>query len=242
MTQKDCFNDPAETMVTPTQKRPELKTKHPKAIPDVPTTTEIKNKSSKMTLQYKVAHQLLSHPGQNTMKNTAKYYDWLLQGKPVQCEPCSSAKGHQKNISKTPKPHAENPGERLYVDLSTLNKTSLGGNHHWGLITDDHSRLKWSLFMKKKSDFPTLVINAIKQLQVHEYLPKEVILHLDNSGKNSIIPSLALEQNLNLKFEFTVPHTPQQNGVVEKGFPTISGRARVMMNDDNFSDECEGIL
>ena len=77
---------------------------------------------------------------------------------------------------------------------------------------------------------------------MHEYLPKEVILHLDNSGENSTIPSLALEQNLNLKFEFTAPHTPQQNGVVERGFPTIAGRARAMMNDANFSDELKGLL
>ena len=120
--------------------------------------------SMKKTLPYKVAHQCLTHTGQNTVKNTAKYYDWLHQGKLVQCEPCSAAKGHQKNISKTPKPCAEHPGNHLYVDLSTVNKKCLGGNHHWGLITDDHSCLKWSIFMKKKSDFPNLVINAIKQL------------------------------------------------------------------------------
>ena len=35
---------------------------------------------------------------------------------------------------------------------------------------------------------------------------------------------------LGIIFEYTAPGTPQQNGVVERAFVTVMGRARAMMN------------
>ena len=36
-------------------------------------------------------------------------------------------------------------------------------------------------------------------------------------------------------FEYTAPGTPQQNGVVERVFVTVMGRARAMMNHAGFT-------
>ena len=36
-------------------------------------------------------------------------------------------------------------------------------------------------------------------------------------------------------FEYTAPGTPQQNGVVERAFVTVMGRARAMMNHAGFT-------
>ena len=36
-------------------------------------------------------------------------------------------------------------------------------------------------------------------------------------------------------FEYTAPGTPQQNGVVERAFVTLMGRARAMMNHAGFT-------
>ena len=38
-----------------------------------------------------------------------------------------------------------------------------------------------------------------------------------------------------LCFEYTAPGTPQQNGVVERAFVTVMGRARAMMNHAGFT-------
>ena len=38
----------------------------------------------------------------------------------------------------------------------------------------------------------------------------------------------------NIKFEFTAPNTPQQNGKAERKFATLKGRIRAMMNWGDF--------
>ena len=40
-----------------------------------------------------------------------------------------------------------------------------------------------------------------------------------------------------IDFEYTAPNTPQQNGIVERAFATIYGKARAMMNEANFSQK-----
>ena len=39
--------------------------------------------------------------------------------------------------------------------------------------------------------------------------------------------------------EFTAPHTPQQNGVVERRFPTLKNRALAMMKDESLTIEAK---
>ena len=42
------------------------------------------------------------------------------------------------------------------------------------------------------------------------------------------------QNELGIIFEYTAPGTPQQNGVVERAFVTVMGRARAMMNHAGF--------
>jgi hypothetical protein len=54
---------------------------------------------------------------------------------------------------------------------------------------------------------------------------------LDNSGENTAFPKLFQYQlEFNMKFEFTAPGTPQQNGKVERAIATIFGKTRSMLN------------
>ena len=47
---------------------------------------------------------------------------------------------------------------------------------------------------------------------------------------------------LNITIEFTAPHTPQQNGMVERKFVTIRDRSVAAMLKAKFSDESQGLL
>jgi hypothetical protein len=44
------------------------------------------------------------------------------------------------------------PGERLYVDISSIKERSIGGANFWALIVDDFTDYCWSFALKKKSD------------------------------------------------------------------------------------------
>ena len=49
-------------------------------------------------------------------------------------------------------------------------------------------------------------------------------IRCDNGGENYELEKSCIKEGLNIKFEFTARHTPQQNGVVERAFATLYGR------------------
>jgi hypothetical protein len=68
-------------------------------------------------------------------------------------------------------------------------------------------------------------------------------VRLDNAGENRSFQELANTEDFNdVKFEFTAPRTPQQNGIVERAFPTLQGRVRAMMNYAGFTHSARCLM
>ena len=61
------------------------------------------------------------------------------------------------------------------------------------------------------------------------------IIRCDNAGENKVPERESDKKDLGIIFEYTAPGTPQQNGVVERAFVTVMGRARAMMNHAGFT-------
>ena len=61
------------------------------------------------------------------------------------------------------------------------------------------------------------------------------IIRCDNAGENKALEKESDKNELGIIFEYTAPGTPQQNGVVERAFVTVMGRARAMMNHAGFT-------
>jgi hypothetical protein len=135
---------------------------------------------------------------------------------------------------------ATTPGERLFIDISGPYAKSAVGNKYWVMAVDDYTRKRWSYFIKKKSDIGT-VIEALRTKLAGGagYMTKFV--RCDDAGDNSKQLKKACE-NQGVKMEYTAPHTPQHNGVVECGFVTVRQRALAMMLSVKFTDEYQGLL
>ena len=69
----------------------------------------------------------------------------------------------QKNLNKVITPSAKK-GERLYIDISSIKKRSYGGSKFWVLIMDDYTKMKWSIFLEKKSELTDKVIPFLKTM------------------------------------------------------------------------------
>jgi len=65
---------------------------------------------------------------------------------------------------------------------------------------------------------------------------------LDNSGENKALEQECLRLGLDIQFEYTAPGTPQQNGVVERFFPSLMGRARAMMSGAGFTKRMRALM
>ena len=179
-------------------------------------------------------HRVTGHAGHHLMDATAKYYKVDLTGKVNNCLSCSLEKIKQKNIPKKNEDKSKNPGERMYLDISSMRKPSMGGRQHWVMLVDEATKYKKSFFLKKKNEQVEPIIDWIKALKTrHEIQVK--IIRCDNAGENKVLEKESDKNELGIIFEYTAPGTPQQNGVVERALVTVMGRARAMMNHARFT-------
>ena len=122
------------------------------------------------------------------------------------------------------------PGQRFYCDISSTQEKSYGGSQYWVIIVDETSRMKWSHFIKKKSEMGNVIACFLKHIIVQENKKPKWIRN-DNAGENQSIKQFCLKKNISINIENTSPHTPQQNGVLESGFRTLWGQERSNMSD-----------
>ena len=90
---------------------------------------------------------------------------------------------HAENIPKMNEDTTKNPGERMYLDISSLWYESLGGRRHWAMLVDEARRCKHSFFLKKKSDQVNMVTSWLKGLK-DKYKIQVKFICCDNAGEN----------------------------------------------------------
>jgi len=88
----------------------------------------------------------------------------------------------QKNVPKGPKEKSTKPGHRMYIDLTSSKYTSAGGSKYWCLAVDEAKHMKFSMFLKQKSEMKEKLVPLLKELQ-HTYGVKIEHIRCDNAGE-----------------------------------------------------------
>jgi hypothetical protein len=96
-------------------------------------------------------------------------------------KPAEVSKARQKNINKDWKGGSITPGERLYVDISSIKGESYGGSKFWELVVNDYSSYCWSYFLKRKGDLKNKLIDLMDELKDLKKTVK--FLRLDDAGE-----------------------------------------------------------
>nr|GEU50728.1 putative ribonuclease H-like domain-containing protein [Tanacetum cinerariifolium] len=120
---------------------------------------------------------------------------------------------------------------RLHMDLfrptfvKSLNKKS-----YCLVITDDYSRFTWVFFLASKDETSPIIKTFITGLENQLSLTVKVI-RSDNETefKNSNLNQFCRLKGI--KREFSVPRTPQQNGIAKRKNMTLTEAARTMLAD-----------
>jgi len=144
------------------------------------------------TVEINNLHKILGHCGKASARLTGMALGYKVTGKFEVCEPCAVAKARQKNVNKDWKGGSNVPGERLYVDISSIKGKSFGRAQFWALIVDDFSGYCWSYFLKRKDELSGYVIGLIEELKKDNVHVK--FLRLDDAGEN-----YALERYVRMK-------------------------------------------
>jgi transposase InsO family protein len=139
------------------------------------------------------------------------------------------AKFGLKNLGYNEGEEAVMLGERIIIDISSIKQVSYGGAKFWLLVQDEYSDYLWSFFLSTKSEQTEVLFNWIASYQ-KQYDMTIKTIGCDNSGENLKLKKELSNSQYNIKFEFTAPYTPQQNGKIERKFATLWGKVRSTMN------------
>ena len=121
----------------------------------------------------------------------------------------------------------------MFADMSGPFTKTPKGNKYIVQVCDDYSCFGISGFSKERSEFGLwLKMNVLKKLKGQNINVK--YLRCDNTGENqSAFKEIGDEYGIEL--EYTAPHTPQQNGVVERQITINIQTASAMMTQAQFS-------
>nr|GEW21421.1 ribonuclease H-like domain-containing protein [Tanacetum cinerariifolium] len=142
-----------------------------------------------------------------------------------------NGKQHRASCKTKPDSSVNQPLQRLHMDLfgptfvKSLNKKS-----YCLVVTDDYSRFTWVFFLATKDEtsfiLKTFITGIEKQLSL-----KVKIIRSDNGTefKNNDLNQFCKMNGI--KREFSVPRTPQQNGIAKRKNKTLIEAARTMLAD-----------
>ena len=143
---------------------------------------QLKLQKKEKTINVNSYHKTLGHPSEDTTGLTAKFYNFKLTRDWRVCTECALSKRMQRCLVRESEKTAKEPGGRMFLDLASLNFTTMGGNRHIGLLVDEYSRLKFDIYISTKNQLQEQVLQLLKITFVNFKIKVQVI-QMDNAGE-----------------------------------------------------------
>ena len=152
------------------------------------------------------------------------------------CDACLKGKQSRNSFPKEEATRATELLEIIHSDVcGPMKSKSLGGNAYFVTFIDDWSRFTTVYFMRNKSE----VFNKFKEFEAMatNVTGKRIkILRCDNGGEYTSRIFYDYLKSKGIQRQFSVPRTPEQNGVSERMNRTIQEMARSMIHGAGLSD------
>jgi len=71
-----------------------------------------------------------------------------------------------ENVPKGPKEKSTKPGYCMYIDLTSSKYISAGGSKYWLLAVDEATQMKFSMFLKQKSEVKESFVPFLKEIDI----------------------------------------------------------------------------
>nr|GEY92834.1 putative ribonuclease H-like domain-containing protein [Tanacetum cinerariifolium] len=147
------------------------------------------------------------------------------------CVACMKGKQHRDSCKTKHISSVTQPLFRLHMDLfgPTFVK-SISKKCYCLVITDDYSRFTWVFFLATKDETSSILKTFVTGLENQLSLRVKVI-RSDNGTEFKNFDLNQFCEIKGIKREFSVPRTPQQNGITERKNRTLIEAARTMLAD-----------
>ena len=190
-------------------------------------------------------HRILGHCNSDDVKKLEGIVDGMkiLPSEKVQCETCILGKQTQ-NRNREPDERAKKCMELVHTDLAgPINPTAKDGFRYAISFVDDYSSATFIYFLKRKSDAPRALskfladarpYGPVKELLLDPQLRDPQLcpvqrLRSDNGGEFISNEFCEILLKNSIKHEKSAPHSPHQNGTVERGWRTLFNMARCLL-------------
>jgi hypothetical protein len=120
------------------------------------------------------------------------------------------------------------PGERWFIDISSVKGHSFGGTKFWFGMLDDCTDLFISHSLCTKTSLVESLVLTLQTLQTkHNKIVKYICC--DDAPEKHKAETACMKAGISVQFEYTPPGTPQRYGCIECKFATYYGRMRAML-------------
>ncbi|KAD6118823.1 hypothetical protein E3N88_10094 [Mikania micrantha] len=181
-------------------------------------------------------HRRLGHVNIKNMNQLVKH--GLVRGLPLKdfsCdENCTAClKGKQHKVSFPPIGDSKSTGclQLLHMDLfGPVQIMSMAKKKYCLVIVDDYSKFVWTFFLHSKGEVAKAIINFVLYAEKQYSIPIKCV-RSDNGTefRNHILDEFYMSKGI--QRQYSIPRTPEQNGVVERKNRTLIEAARTMLAD-----------
>lgn len=196
-------------------------------------STSIEDNSSDTS---RLWHMRLGHVGEKGLQNLVNrgLLKGAKSGKLDFCEHCVLGKQTRVRFG-TAIHRTKGTLDYVHTDVwGPSQNVSLGGKRWFVTFIDDFSRYVWVYTMKHKDEVLDIFLNWKKMIETQSGR-KIKRLRSDNGGEYKSDPFQKICQNEGIVRHFTVPGTPQQNGVAERMNRTLVDKVRCMLSQSRLS-------
>ncbi|GAU33542.1 hypothetical protein TSUD_143350 [Trifolium subterraneum] len=178
-------------------------------------------------------HRRLGHFSYSTLKQMSSHD--LVENLPIiddvvdMCDVCQFGKQSRLPFPVESTWRASEKLQLIHTDVcGPMPTTSLNGNKYFLLFIDDFTRMCWVFFLRQESDvFPAF--QSFKLMVEKEVDCQIKKLRSDNGNEYTAGEFKVFCEQVGIQHQFTVPYTPQQNGVSERKNRTVMEMARCLL-------------
>jgi hypothetical protein len=169
------------------------------------------------------------------IKNIEAVNDLMIISKPQDsmCKPYQVGKITKTQFKSKSSTSTEKPLQLVHMDLCgpSRQEGTLKENYFM-LSIDDYSIITWVAFLKEKAE-AFEKFKKFKALTENQTGKRLKVVRSDRGGEFMSSDFKEFCDKHGIKREYTIPRTPQQNGVVERQNRIVQQMARSMMNEKN---------
>lgn len=186
-------------------------------------------------------HKRLGHASKSKLAQLDFLKKISFKNKDNICDSCEKAKNTRQPFP-TSSIKTNGSFELLHCDIWGRYRTpSFTSANYFLTIVDDFSRAVWVFLIKHKSDASRCLIDFHKMVE-NRFEKRVKRVRCDNGGEFTSKLMVDFYAKQGILLETTCPHTPQQNGVVERKHRHLLETARALMFEANlpkrFWGEC----